>query len=106
MGWADFAIKDLQEGKTVTIKPTGNSMKGKVDSGSKVTVEPIKLDKIEIGNIVLCKVKGKQYLHLVKAKDKGRFLIGNNRGGTNGWTGIIYGKAVKIEKPKIKRKNK
>ena len=102
MGWADFAIKDLQEGKTVTIKPTGNSMQGKVDSGSKVTIEPISLDKIEIGDIVLCKVKGKQYLHLVKAKDKGRVLIGNNKGFTNGWTSAVYGKAIKIEKPKKK----
>lgn len=104
MGWADFAIKSLQEGKIVIIKPTGNSMKGKVESGSTVTVEPIKLDKVEIGDIVLCKVKGRQYLHLVKAKDKGRFLIGNNRGGTNGWTSAIYGKAIKIEKPQIKKK--
>ena len=103
MGWADFAIKDLQEGKTVTIKPTGNSMQGKVDSGSKVTIEPISLDKIEIGDIVLCKVKGKQYLHLVLAKDKGRVLIGNNKGFTNGWTSAVYGKAIKIEKPKKKK---
>jgi len=104
MGWADFAIKALQEGKTVTIKPTGGSMKGKVDSGSKVTVEPISLDKIEIGDIVLCKVKGRQYLHLVKAKDKSRFLIGNNKGFTNGWTSAVYGKAIKIEKPVKKKK--
>jgi len=103
MGWADFAIKALQEGKTVIIKPTGNSMKGKVESGSKVTVEPIKLDEIEIGDIILCKVKGRQYLHLVKAKDKGRVLIGNNRGFINGWTSAVYGKATKIEKPKKKK---
>lgn len=102
MGWADFAIKALQEGKTVTIKPTGNSMKGKVDSGSKVTVEPIKPSEIEINDIVLCKVKGRQYLHIIMAKDKGRFLIGNNKGFTNGWTSAVYGKAVKIEKPKKK----
>ena len=52
---------------------------GRHKRGSKVTVEPIPLDKIAIGDIVLCKVKGKQYLHIVKAKDKGRFLIGNNQ---------------------------
>lgn len=98
MGWADSAIKELQKGKAVIIKPTGNSMKGKVESGSKVTVEPIELDKLEIDDIVLCKVKGRQYLHLIKAIDKGRFLIGNNRGRTNGWTRTIYGKAVEIKK--------
>jgi hypothetical protein len=38
-------------------------------------------------------------LHLVKAIDGGRFLIGNNRGGVNGWVGPngIYGKASKVE---------
>lgn len=100
MGWADFAIKQLQEGKTTVIKPTGNSMKGKIESRSKVTVEPVALDKLEIGDIVLCRVKGKQYLHLIKAIDKKRFLIGNNKGGINGWTGTIYGKVIGIEPPK------
>ena len=102
MSWADFAIKSLQEGIAAIIKPSGNSMKGKVESGSKVTIEPIELDKLEIGDIVLCKVKGKHYLHLIKAKGKSGFLIGNNRGGTNGWTKNIYGIATKIEKPKKK----
>jgi len=32
-------------------------------------------------------VKGSDYLHLIKAVNQGRFLIGNNRGGTNGWEG-------------------
>ena len=38
---------------------------------------------------------------LIKAIDNGRFQIGNNRGGINGWVGSngIYGKAVKIEAP-------
>lgn len=96
MGWADNAIKKLQENQTVVIKPTGNSMKGKINSGDKVTVEPIDTDDIKINDIVLCKVKGKQYLHLVKAIDNGRFLIGNNRGYNNGWTRTIFGKATLI----------
>jgi len=36
--------------------------------------------------------------------DKGRFLIGNNRGGINGWTKAIYGIATKIEKVEAKKK--
>ena len=32
------------------------------------------------GDFVLCKVKGAEYLHLVKAIKTDRFLIGNNRG--------------------------
>ena len=39
------------------------------------------------------------YLHLIKAVNQGRFLIGNNRGGLNGWVGphAIYGLATRIE---------
>lgn len=97
MGWADRAIKELQEGNSTTIKPRGNSMQGKIESGAAVTVEPIKLDEIQVDDIVLCKVKGNQYLHLVKAIDNGRFLIGNNKGRINGWTRSIYGKVTKVE---------
>ena len=100
MGWADRAIKDLQAGKTTVIKPHGGSMKGKVESGSTVTVEPIAPEDVQVGDIVLCKVKGNQYLHLVKAIEGTRFLIGNNKGRTNGWTRAVFGKAIKIESPK------
>lgn len=100
VGWADRAIRDLQAGLTTIVKPHGGSMKGKVESGSTVTIDPIESEDIEVGDIVLCKVKGNQYLHLVKAIQGTKFLIGNNRGGVNGWTRTIYGKAVKIEKPK------
>jgi len=100
MGWANRAIKDLEAGLTTVIKPHGNSMKGKVESGSTVTVDPIQPEDVGVGDIVLCKVKGNVYLHLVKAIHGTKFLIGNNRGGINGWTRTIYGKAVKIESPK------
>ena len=55
--------------------------------------------EVEEGDIVYCKVKGNFYTHLVKAKnsDKG-LLIGNNRGGINGWTKNVYGKVVEIIK--------
>jgi hypothetical protein len=35
-------------------------------------------------DIVLCRVSGNQYLHLVKAIQGERFQIGNKRGGING----------------------
>lgn len=97
MSWADSAIKDLQAGNSAIIKPKGNSMKGKVKSGATVTVEPA--EEYEKGDIVLVKVKGKVYLHLVKAVKDDRYLIGNNRGGINGWVNksAIYGIATEIE---------
>src|SRR5262244_2965013 len=99
MSWAKFAIESLRAGKTVQIRPRGYSMKGKVNDGSLVTVEPCQTDELSVGDVVLVRVKGHDYLHLIKAINNGRFLIGNNVGGTNGWVGhnCIYGKATKIE---------
>lgn len=100
MSWAKFAIEKLRQGQTVQIKPRGHSMKGKVNDGALVTLEPCAADALQVGDIVLVRVKGNDYLHLIKAKDtNGRFQIGNNQGGINGWVGAncIYGKATKIE---------
>jgi hypothetical protein len=99
MSWAKFAIESLKEGKTVQIRPRGHSMKGKVNDSDLVTVEPCQAEDLAVGDIVLVRVKGHDYLHLVKAINQNRFLIGNNRGGINGWVGhnCIYGKATKVQ---------
>lgn len=99
MSWAKFAIEKLKEGRIVEIKPRGHSMKGKVNDGDKVTLEPCKVEELGVGDIVLVRVKGQDYLHLIKAKNQSRFLIGNNRGGINGWVGhnCVYGKVIKVE---------
>jgi SOS-response transcriptional repressor LexA len=99
MSWAKFAIDKLKQGETVQVRPRGHSMKGKVNSGDLVTIAPCKPEELSVGDIVLVRVKGTDYLHLIKAVSRGRFLIGNNRGGTNGWVGhnCIYGIATKIE---------
>jgi len=99
MGWASQHIAKLQAGETVQFRPRGNSMQGKIDSGQLCTVQPVDPVAVEIGDIVLCKVNGKQYLHLVKAKQGDRFLIVNNRGRVNGWVSknSIYGKCTRIE---------
>jgi hypothetical protein len=74
-------------------------MSGKIESGQLCTVEPVDSTTLEVGDIVLCKVNGAQYLHFVKAIQGPRFQIGNNRGGINGWItgGSIYGRCVKVE---------
>jgi hypothetical protein len=94
MGWATQYITDLRAGKTVQFRPHGNSMVGIISSGDLVTVEPIQGEDVEVGSVVLCKVKGSEYLHLVKATKNGMVLIGNNRGGVNGWTSLnqVYGR--------------
>ena len=60
---------------------------------------PVEAAALAVGDIVLCKVAGAEYLHLVKAIQGGRFQIGNNRGHINGWVGAgaIYGRLVKLE---------
>ena len=98
MSWATTYIADLQSGKTVSFRPRGNSMTGRIESGQLCTVSPVSC--IEVNDVVLCKVNGKQFLHLVKAVQGDRVQIGNNKGHINGWTSLnnVYGKLVKVEK--------
>jgi SOS-response transcriptional repressor LexA len=102
MGWANKYIEALSAGETVKFRPRGKSMTGKVDDGSLVTVVPLGSLELSVGDVVLCKVNGAQYLHLVKAiRDNGeQYLIGNNRGGTNGWVSrrSVFGKCIAVEK--------
>ena len=99
MGWATGHISRLQAGETVSFRPRGNSMSGKIESGELCTVSPVDPADLRVGDIVLCKVKGAEYLHIVKAIQDHRFQIGNNRGGINGWIGprSIFGRLVRVE---------
>jgi hypothetical protein len=74
-------------------------MSPKIQSGQLCTVEPVDIALLQVGDIVLCKVRGAEYLHLVKAVQDGRFQIGNNRGFINGWIGpsSIFGKPIRVE---------
>lgn len=99
MSWADHAKDALRRGETVVIRPRGHSMKPRVHDGDAVTLAPVDPNTIVVDDIVLVHVKGRDFLHLVKAvSSEGRFLIGNNRGGINGWVGhnALYGKAIKV----------
>ena len=98
MGWADGHVARLQSGETVQFRPRGNSMVGKIASGDLCTIEPIGDHVLATGDIVLCRVSGNQYLHLVKAIQGDRYQIGNNRGGINGWVtrDQIYGRLIDV----------
>lgn len=97
MSWANSYIEALILGETVQFRPKGNSMTPLIKSGDLVTVAPI-CCPIKKGDIVLCKVNGRQYLHLVKAVRNDRVcLIGNNHGRINGWSSDIYGKVIRHE---------
>ncbi len=98
MAWATQYVGQLQRGETVQFRPRGHSMAGKIESGQLCTVMPA-TGALQVGDIVLCKVNGRQYLHLIKAIQGERYQIGNNRGHVNGWIsrGSIYGKCVRVE---------
>ena len=99
MGWADSYITTLVAGNTVSFRPTGNSMVGKISSGQLCTVEPVTATTaLDVGDVVLCRVHGSTYLHLIKAVQDGRYQIGNNRGGINGWTSRakIFGRLIAV----------
>jgi len=98
--WATQYIEQLKLGVTVKFRPHGNSMQGRIESGQLVTVEPITEKSPNVGDIVLCKVNGKQWLHLITAiGSDGRFQIGNNKGHTNGWCTIenVFGIVTQVE---------
>jgi hypothetical protein len=82
MGWASHYIAKLKNGEAVSFRPRGNSMSGKIESGQLCTLEPIDPRNIGVGDIVLCKVKGHEYLHLVKAIQRQRFQIISSREAT------------------------
>lgn len=104
MSWPNV-IKKLQAGEKVTLKPKGQSMTPRITSGQEVTIVPMTEDtKIQAGMVLLAKVKGRHYLHLVSATrfsttrskealDFNDIQISNNHGHVNGWTSLkkIYG---------------
>ena len=99
MGWASTHIARLKAGETVSFRPKGTSMSGRVEDGQLVTVDPVDPAALEVGDVVLCSVNGRQYLHLLKAIRKGQFQIGNNRNLVSGWTAAknVYGRLVAVQ---------
>lgn len=88
----------LSNGEVITFNPRGNSMTPRIKSGQEVTVVPLthaQFTTLQVGDVVLCKVRGNIYLHLITAIDINRgYQISNNHGRVNGWTKTIYGKAL------------
>ena len=96
-------------GETVAFNPKGSSMRGLVDSGGRVVVAPCRREALAVGDIVLVRVKGATYLHKIVAVQGERLLIGNNRGGTNGWVhrdkvAGICTEVAGVERPRLEGK--
>lgn len=92
----NYKLERLQKGETFVTTEKGNSMSPIIKSGQGHILAPSKLEDVEEGDIVYCKVKGNYYTHLVKGKGDRGVLIGNNKGGINGWTRNVYGKVIEV----------
>jgi hypothetical protein len=72
-----------------------------IRSRQQVVVAPVDPSKLEAGDIVLARVAGTVYLHLVSSVDaaRKRVQISNNRGRVNGWTSHdrVFGVCVSID---------
>lgn len=93
----NFKLERLQNKESFVTSEKGNSMIPLIYSGQKHKLEPIEWTDCKEGDIVYCKVKGNFYTHLVKGKNNEKgLLIGNNKGGINGWTKQVYGRVTEI----------
>jgi hypothetical protein len=86
MGWVTEALDELRQGKTVQVRPQGGSMRGRIESGQLVTLEPLAdFSKLAVDVVVLVRWKGNYILHIIKEIRENEVLIGNNIGKINGW---------------------
>ncbi len=86
MAWATQCIEQLKQGKTVIAHPRGSSMTPKIRSGDEVEIRPLKEGEVlKKGDIVLCRVRGIEFLHLITALRGEQYQISNNHGHVNGW---------------------
>jgi hypothetical protein len=125
----DILIREsLTEGKSVFYKSSGNSMWPLVQSGDACRFHPIqavtandapiqkKASKIDVGDIVFCKVEEQFFAHIVQKAERSlhpepgrkyrtKFCIGNIQGHINGWCyrKDIFGILVDVKFPKVKR---
>jgi hypothetical protein len=101
MGMLDAAALRVAAGATVELRPSGSSMVPLIRSRQRVIVAPVNPAKLEAGDIVLARVAGTVYLHLVSAVDQARkrVQIRSNRGRVNGWTSHdrVFGICVSVE---------
>lgn len=101
MGALDAHAARVAAGRVVEFRPAGASMVPLIRSRQLVTVAPVDPAAVEVGDIVLVRVSGTTYLHLVSAVDAraGRVRISNNRGHVNGWTNHarVYGICTAVD---------
>lgn len=103
MTWNLNALHELQAGQRAQVRPRGHSMSGRINNGDLVTLEPVALEHVRVGDVVLARVWGKRrelvVLHEVLENRGDEFLIGARNGRVDGWVcgAAIVGRASAIE---------
>lgn len=99
MSWAAHYIEQLKGGLSTSFRPRGHSMRPYIRSGQLVTVVPLEDEEMPaVRDIVLCRVRGSDYLHFVAAVRDRQVLIENAHGHSNGWTSRdrVYGRLTTV----------
>ena len=80
-------------------KESGNSMTPIIKHREPVDIYPVDVRLLTPGDVVVSRVAGRIYTHLVKAVEGHRVQIGNNHGKINGWTtrDKVYGIVVRVD---------
>lgn len=94
-----YTVEHLLAGERVICVGVGNSMTPILKSRQEVVLDPVTPEtELHKKDIVLTKVRGNHYLHLIHAIQGDRYLIGNNHGHMNGWVrkDKIYGLVTEI----------
>ena len=103
MSWTTEAMTALQNGLPVQVRPRGHSMTGRICDGDLVTLTPCQAEELIVGDIVLVRIQGKRFSHIVLygiiSREGERILIGSHQGRVDGWVdrGDIYGIATEVE---------
>jgi hypothetical protein len=95
-----LVIWKVRLGLPGSFRAFGTSMTPVIRSGTRVTLEPVDVDRLELGDIVAARVGDSTMLHLVKALDGERrqVEISGTSGPANGWTPfeLVYGICTRI----------
>lgn len=99
MSWVTEARDALAAGKTIQVRPVGGSMRGRIESGQLVTLQPAGYNDIQLQDVIFIRWKGNYLLHLVLEKNNDRVCIGNTLGKINGWIDAtdVLGKVIAVE---------
>lgn len=91
-------IERLSKGEQVNIRPSGSSMTPRIKSRQEITIAAVDVEGLKVGDVVLARVSGRYYIHLISAIDGDRVQISNNHGHVNGWTHKtkVFGKVIDV----------